>query len=117
MRSHNHRVIEEHNLTPAQWAILFSASYYLPAPPEQFICIAQLESEENFSEDELTNAFDECLSHGWIRQIDPERVDLLTLEINTETIGELEHGIVLTNEGCEIKEQISHALMETVEID
>jgi len=117
MRSHNHRVLKEHHITPAQWAILFSASYYLPAPPEQFICVAQLEAEETFSEDELTNAFDECLSCGWIRLIDPERVDLLALEINSDSIGELEHGIVLTDEGHDVKEQISHALMETVEID
>lgn len=117
MRSHHHRVLSEYNITPAQWAIIFSASYYLPSLPEQFIIEAQLESEENFSETELTDALDECLGQGWICQANLSRIEHLSAEVGPDLLNWRENGIVLTDVGHQIKEEVSHSLMETVEIN
>ena len=83
MRLHTHRILVENHLTSPQWAILSAASYYLPFPLEQFVMEAQLESEENFSKDELTDALDECLHHGWISQPDSTRIDQLDAEFDS----------------------------------
>lgn len=117
MSSHNHRILWSHNITPAQWAVLFTASYYLPAPPDQFILEVQLESEEDFTEDELADALEECLAHGWISLADSSRIDHLCEEVDPQTVCYREHGIVLTDNGLHRKEQISRHLMEIVEID
>lgn len=117
MSTHNHRVLSEFHLTPQQWAILFAASYFLPAPVDQFIVEAQLEADENFTVEELTRAFDECLSNGWIVRANETRTQEFAIELGSENALQPKEGIVLTEAGNKLKELVSHALLETVEID
>ena len=117
MRQHSHRVLSEYRITPPQWAILFAASYYLPAPVDQFVIEAQLESEENFSTDELSTALDDCLRAGWICGADQTRIQEMSEDCEAFSIDHLENGIVLTDTGTVLKERVSQALLETVEID
>lgn len=116
MRNHIHRVLSQFHLTPAQWAILFTASYYLPAPVHQFVTEAQLESDEDFTIDQLSEAFDECLNKGWICSADETRILEISDEVNME-LHQLDKGIVLTDAGHELKETVGQAILETVEID
>lgn len=96
MHAHNHRVLVENNITPMDWAVLAAISYLLPIQPNQLLIQAQLESEDEFSIDELKNASHNCLRQGWIIQN--------------------EEGIALTEEGRVLKERMSKELMETVEL-
>lgn len=117
MRNHIHRVLSQFHLTPAQWAILFTASYYLPAPVHHFVTEAQLESDEDFTIDQLSEAFDECLKQGWICSADETRLNELADEADMEPVDHLEKGIVLTHAGNELKDTVGQAILETVEID
>ena|SRR5260221_10557286 len=116
MRLHTHRILAENRLSSAQWAILSAASYYLPFPIEQFVIEAQLESEDNFSKDELSDALDECLHRGLISLADSTRFDQLDTELDSGMPGHLENGIVLTDDGQRLKEQVGLTLFETVEL-
>lgn len=117
MRTHIHRVLSEHHLTPQQWAVLFAASYYLPAPLEQFIVEAQLEADENFAIDELTKAYEECQEKGWICIADKNRIREFAVEPGSDDADYSKQGVVLTEAGHELKEVVAHALVDTVEID
>jgi len=68
MHAHNHRVLVECGVTPVDWAVLSAISYLLPIQPNQLLIQAQLESEDDFSIDELKSASHNCLRHGWILQ-------------------------------------------------
>lgn len=116
MRSYIRRILAESKLTSAQWAILSAASYFLPFPLEQFVIEAQLESEDNFSKDELMDALDECLHRGWISQADSTRFDQLDAEFDSGMTDHLENGIVLTDDGQRLKEKVGLALFETIEL-
>ena len=118
MRNHTHRVLSEFKITPAQWAILFTASYYLPAPMNQFIIEAQLESDENFTSDQMMEAFEDCLDYGWICSADLMHNQQFDAdEWEGDSSDRLETGILLTEAGNELKEEVSLAILETVEID
>jgi len=118
MRNHTHRVLSEFKMTPAQWAILFTASYYLPAPVNQFVIEAQHESDENFSTDQIMEAFEDCLDYGWICSADHMSHQQFDAdEWESDSSDRLETGIVLTDAGNELKEAVSLAILETVEID
>lgn len=117
MRNHIHRVLSQYHLSPAQWAILFAASYYLPAPVHQFVNEAQLEANEDFTIDQLSDAFDECLKFCWICSADETRMHAITDDTNVESAQDMDKGIVLTDAGNELKETVSRAILETVEID
>ncbi len=96
MCSHNHRVLIESGITPMEWAVLSAASYFLPMSPNQLVIKARLESEDEFSTDELKIAGVSCGRRGWIIQGD--------------------NGITLTEEGRQLKERVGQELMETVEL-
>ena len=65
MCPHNHRVLVENGISPVEWAILSVTSYFLPALPNQLVIQAQLESEDDFSTDELKIAGVNCGRRGW----------------------------------------------------
>jgi hypothetical protein len=96
MQAHNHRVLVENGITPAEWAVLSAISYLLPIQPNQLLIQSRLEAEDEFSIDELKNAAHNCLRHAWIIQNDT--------------------GIALTEEGRQLKERLSQELIETVEL-
>lgn len=112
----SHRALSESSLSPAQWAILFAASYYLPAPLERFILEAQLESEDNFSVDELNEAIDDCILDGLIFNVDEERLNQLESELGEDNMMLIEDGIVLTDKGLRVKEHVKHALLGIPEV-
>lgn len=96
MCSHNHRVLVENGITPAQWALLTATSYFLPVLPYHLVLEAQLKSEDVFSIDELKEAGRCCASRGWI------------------IAGDL--GVTLSEEGRQTCERVEQELMETVEL-
>lgn len=93
---HHHRVLVENGIMPEEWAILSTASYLLALKPPQFVIQAHLESEDNFSTEELKWAGISCARRGWIIQ-DSE-------------------GIRLTDEGLRFRDQMEQELNETVEL-
>lgn len=113
MSQYEERLLSQYEITPAQWAILFSASYYLPVPVEHYVNQVYLESEENFSIDELANALDDCLMEGWICGADEERMGELAADYQEYSFEHLENGVVLTEAGTVMKELVSQALLET----
>ena len=94
MRLTNHRIFDEFRLPATHWAILLAASYYLPSLFKEFMFEVELEQEGNFSADELLVALASCIRQGWIIQH--------------------EYGIVLTDEGRYLKEEISTALLHPI---
>jgi hypothetical protein len=106
------RVLTDLGVTSAQWAILFSASYYLPVPPAQFVDMARLDCDEEIPQEELAEALDQCLERGWLGVSDEERAALGDLS----GVESSELGVVLTEEGRELKNHISEALLETARI-
>ena len=104
MTSSYHQVLMEHNLAPAQWAILSTASLFLAVPTDRFLIEAKLESAEGFTEDELRSALFHCLQHKW--------VSCTTSFANRQTV----NAIILTDSGNDLKEVVSIELFETVEL-
>jgi hypothetical protein len=100
MQATHDRLLDEYQITPAQWAILSTAGFYLLTPLNTFAIQAQLDSEEDFSEDELKSAIHSCEERGWL--IDS---DYSSRQMEVE-------GMVLTHAGHRLKEQINYALMQ-----
>lgn len=94
MRLTNHRIFDQFCLPAAHWAILVAASYYLPSLSKEFMFEVEVEQEGNFSKDELLVALAACIRQGWIMQH--------------------EYGIVLTDEGRNLKDEISTALLNPI---
>lgn len=92
----NHRVLVEDCITPMEWAVMSATSYFLPLSPTQLVIHALLESEDDFSSDEIKYAALNCMRHGWLSQS--------------------RDGITLTEEGRQIKDRVNQELIETVEL-
>jgi hypothetical protein len=115
MWQHDHKVLEEYRVTPAQWAVLLAASYYTPVSRNQLLDLAMLESEFALLEEEVMEACEQCLFQSWIEPYhsadrDPESHPEFP---NLATRGQ---GLVLTERGTTLKEHIHEAYRESVTI-
>ncbi|MFT3883321.1 MAG: hypothetical protein QM703_27165 [Gemmatales bacterium] len=95
MQTLTSRVLNEYELNRAHWAILSTAGYYLPVSPSLLIAQIQSHPDEDFSHEEIGKALHDCINAG-----------LLVYA---------QDGVVLSDRGNHLKDQINSELMETVE--
>jgi hypothetical protein len=60
------RIAREFSMTPAEAVVLMTVGYEIPLPREKFIPHAAWEGLNEFTEFQVSEAYDNCLNKGWI---------------------------------------------------
>jgi hypothetical protein len=107
MRNHDRRVLREYGIDPAEWAVLFAASFYEPISWRRFVELAAWESDGAIPEQEVTTALQRCIDKNWVTL----SADLPAL---FSTSDHQEETVVLTELGYQLKNSVVVAMMETV---
>jgi len=115
-----------HAATPAEWAVLITAGYYIPLPRNKFASHAEWEAragcprtENDVTEAQVAEAIDSCLLKGWIQLTEKGHVEQhrdvfgrLTGGRPEDPVGCTEYpadGIVLTELGQKVHSAIAIA--------
>lgn len=112
MRIHDSRLLNRFGLTAAQWAVLFAASYYITVPQEQFIELTIRDSDGDLSEEEIETALPQCFAKKWVMSDSTERRNSADLHYFGASYPD--QGIILTDNGAALKNQVCAALLTTV---
>ena len=107
MRNHDRRVLREYGIDPAEWAVLFAASFYEPISWRRFVELAAWEADGTIPEQDITAALQRCIEKNWVMLSQ----DLPALFSYAE---DREETVVLTELGYQLKNSVVVAMMETV---
>lgn len=64
--NHDEKIASEFGVTPAESVVLMTVGYEVPLPKNQFVPHAVWEAMNEVTENQVSEAFDDCLSKGWI---------------------------------------------------
>src|SRR4029078_7431078 len=99
MRNHDRRVLREYGIDPAEWAVLFAASFYEPISWRRFVELAVWESDGAIPEQEVADALQSCIDNNWVTLSN----DLPSLFSSSQDRDET---VVLTELGYQLKNSV-----------
>jgi hypothetical protein len=91
-------------MTEAEWAVMFTASYYTPFPEDSILAMAALELKGPAAETEVETALRSCLSRGFL---EPCQIRTVWGPLEDQNVS----GFVLSDPGLALKEVVGKALM------